>query len=294
MTSLRRRMIEDMQLRNFSIHTQKAYALHVAAFARHFERSPDRLGPDEIRTYQLYLRARKQLAPASVIQATAALRFLYTVTLKNDWQLERVLPIPRRHKSLPAVLSPDEVLHFLGCVGNLKHQTVLTACYAAGLRVSEAVSLKPHHIDSRRMVLHVERGKGQKDRYVMLSVRLSESLRRWWRIAKPRDWLFPGYGPNRHITTRAISMTCREVRYRHKLSKTVTPHLLRHAFACHLLEAGTDLRTIQLLMGHESLSTTGRYLRMATSTVCSTRSPLDLLPVLPPRPLSQDPGVPRF
>jgi integrase/recombinase XerD len=160
MTPLRQRMIEDMQLRNFSIHTQKAYALHVALFARHFDQSPDLLGPENIRTYQLYLRAQKQWAPASIIQATAALRFLYTVTLKNDWELERVLPIPRRHKSLPTVLSPEKVLHFLGCIGNLKHQTVLTACYAAGLRVSEAVSLKPHNIDSQRMVLHVERGKG--------------------------------------------------------------------------------------------------------------------------------------
>jgi integrase/recombinase XerD len=293
MTPLRQRMVEDMLLRNFSIHTQKAYALQVALFARHFDQSPDLLGPENIRTYQLYLRAQKQWAPASIIQATAALRFLYRVTLKNDWELERVLPIPRRHKSLPAVLSPEEVLHFLGCIGNLKHQTILTACYAAGLRVSEAVSLKPHNIDSQRMVLHVEQGKGQKDRYVMLSVRLLESLRRWWRVAKPRDWLFPGYGANRHITTRAISMTCREVQYRHGLPKTVTPHSLRHAFACHLLEAGTDLRTIQLLMGHESLSTTSRYLRIATSKVCATRSPLDLLPVPPPRPPSQAPTLQR-
>jgi integrase/recombinase XerD len=294
MTPLRQRMIEDMQLRNFSIHTQKAYALQVALFARHFDQSPELMGPENIRTYQLYLRAQKQWAPASIIQATAALRFLYTVTLKNDWELDRVLAIPRRHKSLPTVLSPEEVLHFLGCIGNLKHQTILTACYAAGLRISEAVSLKSCHIDSQRMVLHVERGKGQKDRYVMLSVRLLESLRRWWRVAKPRDWLFPGYGTNRHITARAISLTCREVQYRHGLPKTVTPHSLRHAFACHLLEAGTDLRTIQLLMGHESLSTTSRYLRIATSKVCSTRSPLDLLPVPPPRPPSQVRSRQRF
>jgi len=164
-------MVEDMQLRNFSIHTQKAYALQVALFARHFRRSPELLGPENIRTYQLYLTKEKQWSAASIIQATAALRFLYTVTLKNDWQIERVLPLLRRKKTLPSVLSPEEVLHFLGCIGNLKQQTILTACYAAGLRVSEAVSLKACHIDSQRMVLHVEQGKGQKDRYVMLSAK---------------------------------------------------------------------------------------------------------------------------
>jgi site-specific recombinase XerD len=282
-------MVEDMQLRNFSIHTQKAYALQVAMFARYFGRSPESLGPENIRTYQLYLTKEKQWAVACVIQATAALRFLYNVTLRNDWRLDRVLPIPRRRKSLPSVLSPEEVLHFLSCIDNLKHQTILTACYAAGLRISEAVSLKSRNIDSQRMVLHIEEGKGHKDRYVMLSVKLLEILRQWWRVAKPKHWLFPGQRVTRHITTRAISLTCRQIQKRHGIPKVVTPHSLRHAFACHLLEAGTDLRTIQLLMGHESLSTTSRYLRIATATVCSTRSPLDLLPVPPLRPQTQAP-----
>lgn len=171
MTHLRQRMVEDMQLCNFSIHTQKAYTLQVAMFARHFGRSPESLGPENIRTYQLYLAKEKQRAAASVIQATAPLRFLYNVTLRNDWRLDRVLPIPRRRKSLSSVLSPEEVLHFLSCIDHLKHQTILTACYAAGLRISEAVSLKSRNIDSQRMVLHIEEGKGHKDRYVMLSVK---------------------------------------------------------------------------------------------------------------------------
>jgi integrase/recombinase XerD len=286
MTPLRQRMLEDMQVRNLSPNTQRTYALQVSLFARHFGRSPEGLGADDIRAYQVYLTNGKELAPESIIIATAALRFLYTVTLHKDWRMEAVLPIPRKPQTLPIVLSPEEVVHFLECVTNFKQKTILTICYAAGLRISEAVSLKATHIDSQRMVIRVEQGKGAKDRYVMLSPRLLEILRHWWRCAKPKDWLFPGGVLGRHITTDAIVHTCREVQKRSGLSKPVTPHSLRHAFACHLLESGTDLRRIQLLMGHRSLSTTARYLRIAISKVCSTTSPLDLLPhpLPPPQP----------
>jgi integrase/recombinase XerD len=188
-----------------------------------------------------------------------------------------VLPIPRKPQTLPIVLSPEEVVHFLGCVPNRKHRTILTVCYAAGLRISEAVSLKPTHIDSQRMVIRVEQGKGAKDRYVMLSARLLEILRQWWRCAKPKEWLFPGALPGQHLTTCTLVRTCQEVHKRSGLSKPVTPHSLRHAFAVHLLESGTDLRTIQLLLGHRSLSTTARYLRIAISRVCATKSPLERL-----------------
>ena len=289
MTPLRQRMIEDMQVRNLSINTQKSYILQVALFARHFDRSPEGLNPEDIRTYQVYLTNEKKLAPGSIMIATAALRFLYTVTLHKDWRVADALPIPKKPQTLPIVLSPEEVLHFLSCIANLKHKTILTTCYAAGLRISEAVSLKPTHIDSQRMVIRVEHGKGAKDRYVMLSAQLLEILRRWWRVAKPKDWLFPGVSPRQHITRSAIALMCRQVQARSGLSKPVTPHSLRHAFACHLLEAGTDLRTIQLLMGHRSLSTTARYLRIATSQVCATKSPFDLLPhpLPPPAPASQ-------
>jgi integrase/recombinase XerD len=285
MTPLRIRMIEDMQVRNFSINTQKSYTYQIAQFARHFKQSPEALSPEDIRTYQVYLTNEKKLTPASVGIAVSALRFLYTVTLHRDWRIEDLIPAPRMPKTLPVVLSPEEVLKFLGCVGNLKHKTVLTTCYAAGLRISEAVSLKPTHIDSQRMVIRVEQGKGQKDRYVMLSERLLEILRHWWRIAKPKEWLFPSPLAGQHITRYAVGEICREAQKRSGLSKPVTPHSLRHAFAVHLLESGADLRTIQLLMGHRSLSTTSRYLRIATSKVCSTKSPLDLLPhPLPPPP----------
>lgn len=290
MTPLRQRMLEDMRVRNLSRNTQITYARHVSRFALHFGRSPEGLGSEDIRAYQVYLATEKKLAPESIMITTAALRFLYSVTLQRDWRMEAVLPIPRKTQSLPIVLSPEEVLRFLECVASFKQKTILTICYAAGLRISEAISLKPTHIDSQRMVIRVEQGKGAKDRYVMLSPRLLEILRQWWRYAKPKDWLFPGGVLGHHITPDAVVKACHEAEKRSGLSKPVTPHSLRHAFACHLLESGTDLRRIQLLMGHRSLSTTARYLRIGISQVCSTTSPLDLLPhPLPPPQSNPEP-----
>jgi integrase/recombinase XerD len=283
MTQLRKRMVEDMQVRNFSVNTQKSYTYQIAQYARYFAKSPEELSPEDIRTYQVYLTNEKKLTPQSVSIAVSALRFLYITTLRRDWNIEEIIPAPKCPQTLPVVLSPEEVLTFFGHIGNLKHKTVLMTCYAAGLRISEAVSLKPTHIDSQRMVIRVEQGKNRKDRYVMLSERLLEILPHWWRVAKPKNWLFPGKIPGQHITRFAVGESCREAQKRSGLSKPVTPHLLRHGFAVHLLESGTDLRTIQLLMGHRSLSTTARYLRIATSKVCATKSPLDLLPrPLPP------------
>jgi integrase/recombinase XerD len=184
-------------------------------------------------------------------------------------------------KTLPKALSPGEVQHFLGCVKAAKHRVILTVCYAAGLRISEAVSLKVTAIDSQRMVIRVEQGKGQKDRYVMLSPRLLAILRRYWQAARPKVWLFPGGIPGEPISRGAVGAACKAAHPRSGLTKPVTPHALRHAFAVHLLEAGTDLRTIQLLLGHRSLSTTARYLQIATNKVCAAASPLDLLPQPP-------------
>ena len=176
------------------------------------------------------------------------------------------------------MLSPAEVVRLLDRVKNLKHRTILTTCYAAGLRISEAVRLTVSAIDSQRMVLRIVQGKGQRDRYVMLSPTLLVILRDWWRVGQPQHWLFPGKHPERPTSRRVVDRACREARRRSRLSKPVTPHSLRHAFAVHLLEAGTDVRTIQLLLGHRRLATTARYLRIATTTVCATASPLDLLP----------------
>jgi integrase/recombinase XerD len=291
MTPLRQRMTEDMQVRNLSPCTQTSYVQQVSLFARHFDKSPEQLGPEEIRAYQVYLTNEKKLAPGSVLIAVAALRFLYKVSLKKDWTFEEVIPAPKKPQTLPIVLSPEEVIQFLGCVTNTKHHAILTTCYAAGLRISEAVRLTIPDIDSQRMVLRVDQGKGQKDRYVMLSPKLLEILRAWWRVEKPKQWLFPGDHPGQHIRKDAVEQACQKARRRCSIPKPITPHSLRHAFAVHLLESGTDVRTIQLLLGHRSLATTARYLRIATSKVCSTSSPLDLLPH--PVPVEPKPAPPQ-
>jgi site-specific recombinase XerD len=237
-------MLEDMQIRNFSENTRQSYLLQVSLFARHFRRSPEGLGPVKIRTYQVYLSNEKKLAAGSILIATSALRFLYTVTLKRPWDVEEVLPMPKAPQTLPIILSPAEVRQFLSCVPRRKGRTVLTVCYAAGLRISEAISLKPTDIDSQRMTIRVGQGKGQKDRYVMLSAQLLTILRDWYRAARPTAWLFPGLIPGSHVTRERINDACQLGVKRSGLSKPVTPHALRQAFAGHLLDLGTDLRTI--------------------------------------------------
>ena len=284
MTPLRQRMIEDMQIRNLAQHTQRAYCGYVSLFARHFEKSPELLGPEDIRAYQVHLTQDRKLSPSSVNVAVSAIRFLYKVTLKRGWNLDEIIPTGRHQHKLPVVLSPQEVATFLDAVESIKHRVILTVCYAAGLRISEAVHLKPVAIDSQRMVIRVEQGKGCKDRYVMLSPQLLDILRNYWRTMRRKGWLFPGDVPGQPITASAVEDACRMVRRQTGIGKPVTPHSLRHAFAVHLLESGTDLRTIQLLLGHRGLDTTARYLRLATSKVCATVSPLDTLRAAPPVP----------
>src|SRR5260221_8734343 len=228
MTPLRRRMIEDMQVRIFSLHPKAAYVQQVWQSARHFNRSPEVLGPEEIRSYQVYLRNERKLAPSSIIIAVAALRFLYKITLHKDWSLEEVIPTPQK---LPIVLSPEEVLQFLGSVRSIKHRTILTICYAAGLRVWEAVCLKITDIDSQRMVIRVEQGKGRMDRYVMLSPKLLQTLREWWRVERPKGWLFPGDAASSHIDRHTVEWACQKAHRRCRIPKPITPHCLRHAFA---------------------------------------------------------------
>jgi site-specific recombinase XerD len=198
------------------------------------------------------------------------------VTLRKDWVVQHIA-YPRLPRKLPIILSLAELQQFLEAIPNLKHRAALMTAYAAGLRVSEVVALKVADIDSQRMVIRVEQGKGCKDRYVMLSPRLLTILRTYWKRVRSKEWLFPGAKPNQHLSVRTLQVICRNARQNSGLTKPVTMHSLRHCFATHLLENGTDLRTIQLLMGHRSLSSTGRYLRVATSSVCSTSSPLDLL-----------------
>jgi integrase/recombinase XerD len=290
MTPLRQRMLEDMSIRNLTVNTQQSYLQQVSLYANHFQKSPARLGPEDVRTYQVYLTKTRKLAPSSISIAVSALRFLYKVTLKQPWAPDEI-PMPKTPFKLPVILSPEEVLHFLDSVDSMKHRAILMATYAAGLRVSEAAHLKVTDIDSKRMILRVDQGKGNIDRDVMLSPRLLEELRSYWKVARPKVWLFQGDIPGRPITRFAVEAACQKAHRASGIHKPITPHSLRHAFATHLLERGVDVRRIQLLMGHRSLATTARYLKVATSTICATTSPLDLLPNIgPPQPNVPVPG----
>lgn len=288
MTPLRQRMLEDMGIRNLAENTQLSYLQQVSAFANHFHRSPELLGPEQVHEYQVYLVEDRKLAPSSIGIAVSALRFLYKVTLKQNWAPDDI-PMPKRPFRLPVILSPEEVMCFLESVHSRKHRAILMTAYAAGLRVSEATQLKVTDIDSQRMVIRVDQGKGRKDRYVMLSPRLLEELRSYWKTARPKSWLFAGDIPGQPITTGAVEQACHKAHRAAGIAKPITPHSLRHAFATHLLELGTDVRRIQLLLGHRSLATTSRYLKVATSTVCATVSPLDLLPRVEPPPSASPP-----
>jgi integrase/recombinase XerD len=277
MTPLRQRMIEDMQLRNFSPKTQRSYIHYVAHFAKYFHRDPAELDLEAVRQYQLYLSQERKLSPQSINTFVSAVQFLYLITLEMPWD-KHDFPRARLVEKLPVVLAPDEVQYFLDHVAGVKHRAILLTCYGAGLRIAEAVSLKPSDIDSKRMLLRVEHGKGGKDRYAMLSPCLLEILRAYFRILRPSPpWLFPSWRPHLHFTASAVQTACREAWKRSGLGKRVTPHSLRHAFATHLLESGVDTRVIQALLGHSRIDTTARYTAVSPATVGKTASPLDLL-----------------
>jgi len=275
MSPLRRRMIEDMTVRNLSPATQRSYVHAVAKFGRFFGRSPERLGLEEVRAFQVHLVAGGISWPA-LNQTVCALRYLYGVTLKQADLPERI-PYARTPRKLPVVLSADEVVAFLEAVPGLKARAALTTAYAAGLRASEAAGIKVGDIDSSRMVIRVEQGKGGRDRYVMLSPQLLGILRSYWKLARPAHWLFPGRDGEHPIGPAVLHAACRSACAASGLSKRVTVHTLRHSFATHLLESGTDIRIIQALLGHSSLNTTARYTQVATSTIRATPSPLDRL-----------------
>jgi integrase/recombinase XerD len=280
MTPLRRRMTEDMTLRNRAPKTIRAYTGYVADFARYFHAPPDRLGPEHVRSYLLHLLQERQASWDVYRQARLALRFFYTVTLGREWVVARVAR-PKVPKKLPVVLSREETARFLDALENPKHRALLMTAYAGGLRLSEVARLRVEDIDSARMVIHVRQGKGQKDRDVMLSPRLLAVLRAYWATDRPKPYLFPGRQPDRPISGRTIQMVCERALTASGLSKHVHMHTLRHSFATHLLESGTDLRTIQVLLGHHSFSTTARYLHITTAALRSTRSPFDALELAP-------------
>ena len=287
MSPLRQRMLEDMQLRNFSAGTQRSYIHYMADFAGYYWTSPDRLSLDDIRNYQLFLVEQRQLSPESINGFVSAAKFLYTVTLEMPWS-DRQFTRLKVSEKLPVVLSAAEVMAFFSHVGILKHRAALMLCYGSGLRVSEAVSLKVADIDSSRMLIHVVQGKGGKDRYTILSQRVLLLLREYWKQQRPAHWLFPGTKRGTHMQPATIQEVCRDAAHLAGIVKRVTPHTLRHSFATHLLENGTDTRAIQVLLGHSRMETTARYTAVTPQTISRIVSPLDS-PEPPPR---RKPGRP--
>jgi integrase/recombinase XerD len=269
-------MLEDLQIRHYSPITIRQYLHSVAEFARHFGKSPEQLGAEHIRQYQLFLIKDKQVSQSTYIQMVCALRFLYTHTLDRKIAIERI-PFPRRERKLPLILSREEMKAVIEAPRRLRHRTMLALLYGCGLRVSEVTQLKVNDIDASRNVLWVRQGKGRKDRQTLLPPKLLELLRTYWRTERPTDWLFPSADRTRPIAPKVIFLACRSAAQAAGISKPVHPHSLRHAFATHLLEAGTNLRSIQILLGHANLETTARYLQVADVAVRSTPSPLDSL-----------------
>jgi integrase/recombinase XerD len=275
MTPLRQRMLQDMQMRNLSPHTLEAYVRAVARLAAFYKTSPDRLDLEQVRNFLVHLVGQR-VSFSLFNQIRCALVFFYRVTLGRDWDFDRIA-CQKQPKRLPVVLSQAEMAQFFAAVGRLKYRALFMAVYACGLRVSEVVALRASDIDSQRMVLRVCQGKGQKDRYVMLSPKLLEVLRYYYRVYRPTASLFFGQDKERPLHRRTVLVTCQRIARRAGLTKRVTVHTLRHSFATHLLEAGVDLRTIQALLGHRSLRTTALYTFVSPERVAATPSPLDFL-----------------
>jgi integrase/recombinase XerD len=273
MSPLRRRMIEDMTIRKFAPKTQHVYLQKVKNFTAYLGRSPDTANSEDVRRYQLHLTVSGVGVP-TVNQTVSTLRFFFKVTLGRPDLVERTTFV-REPRKLPVVLSPEEVVRLLDAAPGLKYKAALSVAYGAGLRVSEVVALKVGDIDSKRMIIRVEQGKGRKDRYVMLSPDLLELLRAWWRAARPQGWLFPGRNPVQPMTTRQLNRACHAAANMAEIGKPVSMHTLRHSFATHLLEQNIDIRVIQVLLGHAKLDTTALYTRVATKTIQQVMSPLD-------------------
>ena len=272
---LRRRMIEDMTIRKFAPKTQRDYVQRGKEFAAFLGRSPDTARPEDVRRFQLHLTTTGAGRP-KINASVSALRFLFNVTLGRA-DLARSLASLRQERKAPVILSPEEVARFLEAAPSLKYKAALSVAYGAGLRVSEVVALKVSDIDSKRMMLRVDQGKGRKDRNAMLSPVLLELLRDWYRIGRPQGWLFPGRDPVSPMTTRQLTRACHAAAAMAEIKKRVTPHTLRHSFATHLLEQHIDVRVIQVLLGHTKLETTALYTRVATNTIREVMSPLDRL-----------------
>jgi integrase/recombinase XerD len=283
MTPLRQRMTEDMRIRNFSPVTIKLYIDAVARFAKFFHKSPASLGPDEVRTYQVYLIQEKKASWSAFNIAVSALKFLYTVSLEKDWAFKKI-PYAKKPKTKPVILSMEEVGSFILTLINLKHRVLAMLAYSTGMRISEVLHLRVSDIDSKRMMIRVEQGKGQKDRYVPLPPTLLQWLRIYWKTARPTSYLFPGRVPGMPLTRESVHKAIACARKAAGISKNINPRMLRHSFATHLLESGTNIRIIQALLGHRSLNTTAIYTTISSATIHAASSPLELLTGLPEPP----------
>ena len=276
MGTLRDRMEEDLKLGGYSPCTRKVYLCYARLFAGFHHLSPTEMGEPEIRTYLLHLVEERRVSRATYRQVRAALTFLYTVTLRRPVEVA-YLPVRRGKRPLPVVLSGSEVAALLDEVRDLKYRAILMAIYSGGLRISEACSLRPRDIDPKRRVIHIRAGKGGRDRYTVLADRFLTLLRKYWRKERPTEWLFPSNLPGRHVTPDAARLIFHQAVHAAGIRKHVTPHVLRHSFATHLLESGTDIRTAQVLLGHGSLRATEVYTHVSVDHIGRTRSPLDLL-----------------
>jgi integrase/recombinase XerD len=281
-TQLRKQMLEELQRRNYSHRTAKTYVRIVREFAEHFHQSPDKLGPEQIRQYQAYLFQSKKLAPATVSQYVSALRFLFIKTLRRHF-LAEYIPFPKSRKRLPTVLSPEEVARLIDSAQNLYHRTLLMTLYSTAMRRAELCRLKVHDVDSQRMMIRIDQGKGGRDRDVPLSPKLLETLRVYWRWMQPATFLFPGtvkgVRADVPISPNVVWLACRQAAQAAGISKRISPHCLRHSCASHLLEAGADLRTIQVLLGHSRLEHTLVYLHLSHKHLQAIPNPLDALQV---------------
>jgi len=281
MTHLRKMMLEELERRNYAQTTIDCYLRAVADFSFHFHCPPNQLGPQHIRRYQAHLFGQRKLAPSTVTQHLAALRFFYIKTLRKPWSIAET-PYPKKVQRLPIILSPKEVTQLIDSALTPFHRILLMTLYATGVRRAELARLKITDIDSQRMIIHVQGGKGRKDRDVMLSPTLLEALREYWRglRRKPTHWLFPGgrsHTGTNHISPKTAWHACEKAAQRSGIRKKIHPHTLRHCFATHLLEAGADLRTIQILLGHRDLEETTIYLHLSQRHLNATASPLDSL-----------------
>lgn len=277
-TAFTKRMAEDMQLRNLSPRTIDAYTYHVDRFAMRFGKHPEELGLEQVRDFQLWMINELHSSWSQFNQAVCALKFFYTVTCQRDWIVTHV-PYGQRPKTLPVVLSGDEVARIIACITNIKHRTVMLTLYSAGLRISEGLNLKVPDIDSERMTLKINQGKGQKDRYVPISPRLLTELRHYWRDQRPSQYFFPGRTDDTPLNKAVVQKACTLATAQARINKHVTPHTMRHSYATGMLEAGVDLMAISKLLGHSSFTTTMVYLHCRRQHLGNSPSPIDWLPV---------------